>query len=655
MTSSISARLKENIGIEQQTLDVISGTQKTINNWQSLGIILQNMVNSAERNMDRKKAGYRYDLLSKMFAAYIFMLSGPLAYETLNANLPFSLPSTSTVHRFLADNGPQVIEGKMRTKELLQYLKTRNLPLIVSLSEDATRITAKVLYDPNTNQLIGFALPLDKNGMPIPFAFPARNASEIQKHFSDSTNHISSTAYVQMAQPLDRNVPPFCLMIFLTDNTFTADKVLKRWQFQAGELREKGVKIHNIASDGDSRPLRVMKFLSKIGQPNNSYFDCEWFSCGGFVETTFTQDLFHILTKLRNILLKCSRILPIGNKIVSSSHLKYLIEIVSKDKHRLTRYDIEPKDRQNVLSAEKICTENVMECLSNYVPGSEGTIIFLKAMRSVFVAFSDDEMRSSERIYHIWYAVFFFRAWRSWIVDSDIIRNPTAQIHTKKSKRFYNLKENFISTNCYTCIELNAHALVKHVLVDESSGETSSDNNKIFFSDLYGSQPCEKTFRQVRSFTSTFSTVVNFNMLDIIHRIKKVQLQSDIIADSNDKIKFPRFEKKVATTEGSRGRNKLEGLNSTSIKSEIERAKNAVTCDLAEFKINTSKLDFHCQVKPILNMIDEDSDEELGSDSEELQESRDYFENNDQENFYENELDVALHSDENYLSGIFLI
>lgn len=129
------------------------------------------------------------------------------------------------------------------------------------------------------------------------------------------------------------------------------------------------------------------------------------------------QDLIHILTKLRNRLLTCSRIFPIGSKIVSLSHLKYLIENVSKDKHLLTNYDIEPKDRQNYLSAEKICSENTIKCLIEYVPGSEATVIYLKAMQSVKLAFLDvGNIQSTERIYRMWNAVFLFRAWRSWLI-----------------------------------------------------------------------------------------------------------------------------------------------------------------------------------------------------------------------------------------------
>ncbi|KAG4071989.1 hypothetical protein HA402_000637 [Bradysia odoriphaga] len=639
IAQSVIPKSNEIINNEEQSTPSIDG--KVIANWGRFGIVLQNFVNSSERNADRKKAGYRFDPMTKAFAAYTFMLAGPLAYETFNANLPYTLPSTSTVHRYLADNGPQIIEGKMRSEELLLYLKKRNLPLVVSLSEDATRITARISYDPNTNQLIGFALPLDNNGMPITLSFPARSISEIRNHFSNPSNNMSSSLYVQMARPLDPNVPAFCLMMFLTDNTFKADKVYKRWKFQADQLKENGVKIHNIASDGDSRPLKAMKYLSRIGQPNDSYFDCEWFSCGAFVETTFTQDLFHILTKLRNLLLKCSRIIPVGNKIVSATHLNYLIENVSKDKHKLTRYDIEPKDRQNVTSAEKICTENVMECLSKYVPGSEGTIMFLRAMRYVSVAFSESNVKSSDRIYYMWYSVFFFRAWRSWIIQSEKVKNGSGKSNSKKFKHVYTLKENFISGNCYSCIELNAHALIKQILVEDSEQGTQ----KIFFPDLYASQPCEKIFRQVRSFTSTFSTVVNFNMLDVIHRIKKVQLQSDIIAEWNDRIKFPRFEKKLSVNDGLSY--KIEGLNRTSIITEIEKAKNAVTSDLQNFEIDTSVLNFHCQVKPVLDMDDEgDSDSDIDSDVEELGSNYDFFEDEGEFSLEENEfesLDFAEH------------
>lgn len=96
--------------------------------------------------------------------------------------------------------------------------------------------TPKVSYDPSTNQLVAFTFPLDSNGMSKSFSFLARNVKKIQKHFTDTSNFITSTAFAQMAR--DPDSAPFCLMLFLTDNTFTAHNILKRWKFQATELEK---------------------------------------------------------------------------------------------------------------------------------------------------------------------------------------------------------------------------------------------------------------------------------------------------------------------------------------------------------------------------------------------------------------------------------
>ncbi len=94
----------------------------------SFGSMFKVFMESAQRNSKRNKHGYRHDDTTKMFAGYLKMVGGLLAYETLHANFPLSLPSVSTVNRFLTDNGPPIIEGEMRVDELLQYLQSRNLP-----------------------------------------------------------------------------------------------------------------------------------------------------------------------------------------------------------------------------------------------------------------------------------------------------------------------------------------------------------------------------------------------------------------------------------------------------------------------------------------------------------------------------------------------
>lgn len=81
-----------------------------------------------------------------------------------------------------------VLEGKLRYEELLTYLKDRDFPSRVSLSEHATRIQATVCYDPKTNQMVGFSLPFDENELPTPFSYMARDTKEIGSHFKKSTS-----------------------------------------------------------------------------------------------------------------------------------------------------------------------------------------------------------------------------------------------------------------------------------------------------------------------------------------------------------------------------------------------------------------------------------------------------------------------------------
>lgn len=80
-------------------------------------------------------------------------------------------------------------------------------------------------------------------------------------------------------------------------------------------------------------------------------------------------------------------------------HLKYLIDKVSKDKHGLILYDIEPKDRQNFKSAEKVSNSKIIHLLSTHVPNSEGTILYLRIINNLITAYMDPAISPFERIY----------------------------------------------------------------------------------------------------------------------------------------------------------------------------------------------------------------------------------------------------------------
>lgn len=111
------------------------------------------------------------------------------------------------------------------------------------------------------------------------------------------------------------------------------------------------------------------------------------------------------------------------------------------------------------------------------------------------------------------------RIWRYWLQQQ-----PT-----------YNLDKNFITSNCYTCIEINAHTIIQCMVNLENQKQP-----ELFAPNLFDSQPCESMFRQLRSMSTTFSTVVNCSVLEFIYRVKKIQLQSDIIYNDKTELQFPR-------------------------------------------------------------------------------------------------------------------
>lgn len=124
-----------------------------------------------------------------------------------------------------------------------------------------------------------------------------------------------------------------------------------------------------------------------------------------------------------------------------------------------------------------------------------------------------------KRVYTIYGTVYIFvlRVWRAWLEEKN-----------------YSIKDNFISANAYTCVEINAHSMLLSIIKLREQMQPT-----LFLPVLYSSQPCESIFRQIRSMSTTLSTVVNCSLLDIIHRFNKIQLQSDIININEGKIKFP--------------------------------------------------------------------------------------------------------------------
>lgn len=110
-------------------------------------------LKTAKLNKNRPKNGYRYESNIKRFWVQNRMLAGRSAFNLLQGNLKGCVPSIWTADRYIRRGENMTVEGKLRCEELLMFLKERNQPLYVILSEDASRVNNRIQYDSRTNQV----------------------------------------------------------------------------------------------------------------------------------------------------------------------------------------------------------------------------------------------------------------------------------------------------------------------------------------------------------------------------------------------------------------------------------------------------------------------------------------------------------------------
>ena len=147
-----------------------------------------------------------------------------MAYNLVHQNMPDALPCLRTVQENIHAEYYSLSEGQFRFDELASYLKKFDAPLVVAVSEDATRVISRVEYDNETNRLVGFLLPCDSNGLPVADSFLALSLESIEECFK--SQEISKFAYVFMAQCISQHIPAFCLGCIGSSNCFDATDVL---------------------------------------------------------------------------------------------------------------------------------------------------------------------------------------------------------------------------------------------------------------------------------------------------------------------------------------------------------------------------------------------------------------------------------------------
>ncbi|KAF5305700.1 hypothetical protein FQA39_LY09189 [Lamprigera yunnana] len=152
------------------------------------------------------------------------------------------LKSFKLAYMCLKEKGGKIVGGQLTMSNLKAFLVDKNLPLKVWISEGATKITTRIQYDASTNQIVGLVQKTNSLiGFLDTFSYSAESVSQIENVIT--INHVSSLAYVIMAQPLSLNAPSFCLSIYGKDNKLTEYEVLLRWRTILKEVEDVGIEV----------------------------------------------------------------------------------------------------------------------------------------------------------------------------------------------------------------------------------------------------------------------------------------------------------------------------------------------------------------------------------------------------------------------------
>ncbi|CAF1513074.1 unnamed protein product [Rotaria sp. Silwood1] len=476
-----------------------------------------------------------------------------------------------------------------------------------------------------------------------------------------------------MFQPLPSNptsIPsPFLLSAYGVENTFTANDVLRRWLFIYEGCIKNQIRIIGFSSDADSKYMRAMRLVSgffaslpnfKLHQHPNAFkinLTSEW--CWFYLRQEqlflFLQDATHLATKWRNRLLSSTAQLCIGEQTITIEHLRDIIQSgqYTRLDHNLIQTDLNPKDRQNYRSCERLASDDVLNILKNNT-NTQGTFVYLQLLRLIIIAYIEPTTSLKTRLKSAWITVFVCRLWLAWLKKKIFKNQSSTQINKDK---------HFITRTAYLSVELNAHNLLYLILLVQQK-QLPKESLHIF---LFNSQSCEGMFRNARSLSGVYSTIVNFTIHDFLRRAAKLSLLNQIKCNestnqSGERISFPIHHKHKADNDLSIIQNlddvdylDIEQVILESYEASIELIENL---GIATLLINHQIYKLEKLSKFMFNELNSKSrvsdsltgtinvDDDMNSESDDCEYENSDDEDNDYNNSDEDE-DVASDNEEN--------
>ena len=282
---------------------------------------------------------------------------------------------------------------------------------------------------------------------------------------------------------------------------------MNRINYMKEEFMNCGINFLGYGSDKDARMFNAQKKLINFGEVT-MYGSIEL--CGNLMSENFgTQDTFHILKRWKNLMNQFSRLMRIGNFIITVNHLIIMYKKFDKALHGIVQSDLDVTDFMNYDCLYKITSERVLDLLRT-MENTQGTVLYLELIQCGLKSFVEHDTPISERLFNAVYMVSFSRLWKT-----DII-NKGMQC------------ESFITPSCYEGLKMNLLWLLR--LVIDKRAHNISENS---------SQQCESEFRHVRSLTGVQRTQINCIPKIFLSRLHKIEL-----CELKDEISFPVIEQR---------------------------------------------------------------------------------------------------------------
>lgn len=266
--------------------------------------------------------------------------------------------------------------------------------------------------------------------------------------------------------------------------------------------------LTGFSSDGASSFLSVMRektfnnvIDSDVPEEFRGFFNGNW----NLENSLMLNDSYHLLVKLIWRLMR--KTMNIGNSVASKTHVLEVLNVYGKMETGISQSIIlDDKDSMDYERADKLTRESLIELLS--APEHVATRFYLKLATHVRIALIDISVSPEERLKRLWCATFMSRLWRASAAKTRTLLND------------------FMTPNAYMCLEVAAHNMIKFLVKCRDLGKPS-----LFIPYDTNSQPCENTFRILRSMGTTKYTVTTFSVAEVLHKARRISKVQDIVAE----------------------------------------------------------------------------------------------------------------------------